>query len=359
MENRDSNAANSSNSPEKGARGRPPRRSQGQGQGQRRGRGQRPGQTPGQRPGRPVRNRGQRTKSHRPRRRVTLLVNAAASKHQPSTVLEFARLLSAGGYEVETLHPETSAEMASQAVAAAKKRPLALVAVGGDGAVNLVARALIGSDVRLAVLPQGKCNSFFTSLVGKPSLSLAVEAFKSGAARAIDCGAVSGQPFFTSVGLGLLPALCEALSERSLPRFGIGWARLTSRVAAGIQRHRTPVRIDAYRFDLEPMMITVSLLPYCLGLNLSPTAIPDDHRLEVTLDMGQENEPPSKFIRDIYKQNHRFDNGIRLYRGEEIIIGSTKGRMLYLDGELISTPTNNLEISIQREQILVCLPETA
>jgi diacylglycerol kinase family enzyme len=215
---------------------------------------------------------------------------------------------------------------------------------------------LIGSDVRLAVLPQGKCNSFFTSLIGKPLPSLALESFKSGATRSIDCGVVAGQPFFTSVGLGLLPALCEALAERSLPRFGIGWSRLASKVAAGIERHRTPVRIDAYRFDLEPMMITVSILPYCLGLNLSPTAIPDDHKLEVTLDMGGDNEPPSKFIREVYKQSHHFDNGIRLYRGEEIIIGSTKGRMLYLDGELISTPTNNLEIGIQNEQIQVCFP---
>lgn len=317
---------------------------------------------------RPQRNRPSRSrsaqgksyrKSHRPRRRVTVLVNSSADRFDSSAVSRFAQELTAAGFQVKTAFPETSGEMASQAAEAVRERPLALVAVGGDGAVNLVARALIGSDVRLALLPQGKCNNFFRSLIGKPSLDAALEAFKSGATRTIDCGAVSGQPFFTSVGLGLAPALAEALSGRSLPRFGIGWSRLASKVAATIKPQNTPVRIDAYRFDLEPSLIMASILPFCLGLNMSPTAIPDDGRLEVTLDMSDDTEPLSRFIRNKFKQNHHLDDSFRLYRGEQVIIGSAKGRMLYLDGELISTPTNNLEISVQPERICVCVSKNA
>ncbi len=312
---------------------------------------------------RPSRNRSAQgkpyRKSQRPRRRVTILVNSSADRFDSSAINRFAQELTAAGFQVKTTYPETSAEMAGQAAEAVRERPLALVAVGGDGAVNLVARALIGSDVRLALLPQGKCNNFFRSLIGKPSLTAALEAFKNGATRMIDCGAVSGQPFFTSVGLGLAPALGEALNGRSLPRFGIGWSRLASKVAATIERQNTPVRIDAYRFDLEPSLIMASILPYCLGLNMSPTAIPDDGRLEVTLDMSDDTEPLSRFIRNKFKQNHHLDDSFRLYRGEQVIIGSAKGRMLYLDGELISTPTNNLEISVQPERICVCVSENA
>ncbi len=314
-----------------------------------------PRRSGGRSEGKSTRNRSLRGKSRRPRKRVIMLVNSQAKRFNSNEANNFANQLTAAGHEVTILRPESSSDMAKQASEAAQKRPLALVAVGGDGAVNLVARAVIGTDVRLAVLPQGKCNDFFTSLIGKPSYARAVEAFKSGAVRSIDCGVVSGQPFFTSVGLGLLPALSEALSGRSLPRFGIGWSRLTTRVSETLERQKTPVRIDAYRFDLEPQMITVSILPYCLGLKLSPTALSDDRRLEITLDMNEDDSQPSKFIRSVYKQDYSFEGSYRLYRGEEVIIGSTKGRKLYLDGELIETPTNLLEISIQTDQIQVCL----
>lgn len=246
--------------------------------------------------------------------------------------------------------------MAIEASRAITRKPYALIAAGGDGAVNLVARALVGSGVRLAIFPLGKFNNIFTSLYGKPSPARATEIIMSDETRTIDCGKVSGQPFFGSIGLGLLPALQRALENRSLPRFGMSWGRLVAQVVAGIERSHTPVKVDSYRFDLQSLLVNVNLLSYSAGLPLAPAALSDDHKFDVTLDMGAEGAPLSKVMRDIYKRKYFFDNGVRLYRGEAITIGSVKGRTLYLDGELIEIPTNTLEVTFYSKRLKICSP---
>ncbi len=292
---------------------------------------------------------------YRPRKkRLVVLENHHSSCYRKSAVDQLVSTLREKNFDVERLHPENSKAMAIEASRAIKRKPYAMVAAGGDGAVNLVARALVGSGVRLAIFPLGKFNNIFTSLYGKPSPGKAMEIIMSDETRTIDCGKVSGQPFFGSIGLGLLPALQRALEVRSLPRFAIGWSRLVAQVAAEIKRDYTPVKVDSYRFDLQSLLVNVNLLSYSAGLPLAPAALTDDHKFDVTLDMGADGAPLSKVMRDIYKRKYFFDNGVRLYRGEEITIGSVKGRTLYLDGELIEVPTNTLEVTFYSKRLKVC-----
>jgi diacylglycerol kinase family enzyme len=254
------------------------------------------------------------------------------------------------------LTPADPHEMVTVAADARKRKPHILVAAGGDGAVNLVARTLIGSPARLGILPLGRFNNIFSSLIGKPSVSLALSALGDNY-RSIDCGKVSEQPFFGSIGLGLIPALAESLAAKSTPRFALSWSRLAASAVAGIERSRMPVRVDSYRFDLEPAVISVHLLPRNFGLTFAPSALLNDQRFEVTLDMSVDSEPLSKFVREVYKGSHHFDGDLRMYRAEEISIGGVKGQKLYLDGELIDVPTNTLEIKFYSKQLRVCTPQ--
>lgn len=322
-----------------------------------------------QQPGRPApRTRGTQARSRRPnqrphqrvyrprKKRLVILENHHSSGYREGAVDQLASTLREKNFDVERLQPASPKAMAIEASRAITRKPYAMVAAGGDGAVNLVARALVGSGVRLAIFPLGKINNIFISLYGKPSAAKAIGIIMSDQTRTIDCGKVSGQPFFGSIGLGLLPALQRALENRSLPRFAMGWSRLVAQVVAQLKRDHIPVKVDSYRFDLQSLLVNVNLLSYSAGLPLAPAALSDDHKFEVTLDMGVEGAPLSKVMRDIYKRKYFFDNGVRLYRGEEITIGSVKGRTLYLDGELIEVPTNTLEVTFYSKRLKVCSP---
>lgn len=328
---------------------------------------ERPNPRPGQRRG--GTGRGRSGPSRRPRtqrspqsartsrtRRVIVLVNPQAGQYRESDVRTFVAGAESAGFNVEVLTPSDPHQMVIAAADARKRKPHILVAAGGDGSVNLVARTLIGSPARLGILPLGRFNNIFTSLFGKPSVALALRALRGGY-RSIDCGKISEQPFFGSIGIGLTPALAESLENRTTPRFALSWSRLAASAAAGIERVRMPVRVDSYRFDLEPAVISVHLLPRNFGLAFAPSALADDHRFEVTLDMSSDSEPLSKFVREVYKGSCCFDGDIRMYRAEEITIGGVKGRKLYLDGELIDVPTNTLDVRFYSKQLRVCSPD--
>lgn len=291
------------------------------------------------------------------KKRIILLENLSAYNYNAADVERFIEELRAKNFDVTRLQPGAPSDMARAASAAIKGKPHALVAVGGDGSVNLVGRALVGSPVRMGILPQGKLNNIFSSLIGKPNLNHSLASLMEHKTRLIDCGKVSGQPFFGSVGLGILPAIQKELNDRNRPRLSFGWSRLVSQAASTVKREKTPIKIDSFRFDVEPALVNVNLLSHSAGLRFAPTAISDDRKFEVTIDMSSNGNSVSKVISDINKNKYFFDEEVRLYRGEEITIGSVKDRTLYLDGELISVPTNTLEITLYDKKLKVCAPE--
>ena len=287
-----------------------------------------------------------RRRSTTPRARLIILFeNSQATAFKPETVTKFVAELEAKGFAVKRVAPTSAHDMTISASDARTARPWALVAAGGDGAVNLVARTLVGSPIRLGILPLGKCNNIFRSLVGEPSPAAALKVISEGGARMIDCGKVAGQPFFGSIALGLLPQMAEELKGRALPKLGLGWSHLASRASASVRRERTGIKIDSMKFEASPLTLSVNLLPYSVSLQLAPSAILDDQRFEITIDNETSSEPLSKFIRAVFKKKYIYHDEIRVFRGQEISLGPVKGRTLYLDGELITIPTNTIDVT--------------
>ena len=78
-----------------------------------------------------------------------------------------------------------------------------------------------------------------------------------------------------------------------------------------------------------------------------------DGRAEVILDHGEAMGELSGYIRQVSKNKFHYDDKVRLYRGEAVSIQSTRGRMLYLDGELIKAPGQSIEIKISDRKLKV------
>ena len=77
-----------------------------------------------------------------------------------------------------------------------------IVAVGGDGTINEIAKTLIDKEVKLAVIPFGSGNGFARHFGLPLGFAGAVEVLKKGCSKKIDIGMVNGKPFFCTSGLG-------------------------------------------------------------------------------------------------------------------------------------------------------------
>lgn len=77
-----------------------------------------------------------------------------------------------------------------------------VVAVGGDGTVNEVARSLVGSSSALAIIPCGSGNGLARHLQIPLDPVAAIKIINADVIHCLDYGKINGEPFFCTCGVG-------------------------------------------------------------------------------------------------------------------------------------------------------------
>ena len=113
----------------------------------------------------------------------------------------------------------------------------AVWAGGGDGTVNAVAAALVGTDKALGVLPLGTLNHFAKDLGLPTDLEAAARSLLVGRVTRVDAAEVNGRVFVNNSGLGLYPSIVRE-RERRQERHGLGkWAALAWATMTVLRRY--------------------------------------------------------------------------------------------------------------------------
>lgn len=76
------------------------------------------------------------------------------------------------------------------------------VAVGGDGTVNHVAKTILGTTIRLGIVPIGSGNGLARSLGLSVNIEKVIRQIVTGKTTTIDSGTVNNRPFFCTSGIG-------------------------------------------------------------------------------------------------------------------------------------------------------------
>ncbi len=134
---------------------------------------------------------------------------------------------------LEVQDPRQLPELAAQAVAQARQCQGVVVAAGGDGTINTVAQATLGSDCTFGVLPQGTFN-YFSRAHGIPDdPAAALQVLLAGRHQPVQVGLVDDRVFLVNASLGLYPRLLEdredwkrQFGRSRLVAFGAGLATL-------------------------------------------------------------------------------------------------------------------------------------
>ncbi len=92
-----------------------------------------------------------------------------------------------------------ASEMASQAVADGFD---VVVAVGGDGTINEVARTLVHTRTALGIIPLGSGNGLARHLLIPIDIKKSVDIINACQVKDLDYGVIDGHPFFCTCGMG-------------------------------------------------------------------------------------------------------------------------------------------------------------
>ena len=85
-----------------------------------------------------------------------------------------------------------------------------ILAVGGDGTVNEIARAMIHSNAILGIIPKGSGNGLARELHIPMDVKRAIDLIAKGHVTTIDCCRANGQVFFCTCGVGFDAAVSQS-----------------------------------------------------------------------------------------------------------------------------------------------------
>ncbi|MEO5622104.1 MAG: diacylglycerol kinase family protein [Dokdonella sp.] len=193
-------------------------------------------------------------------RRLVAIVNAAAGVENNPSPDELTQRFHLDDINARIAVARNGDEIASLARAAVTEQPDIIVAGGGDGTINAVAAALIGSTIALGVLPLGTLNHFAKALALPQEWPDAARVIIEGRPVEVDVGEINGRIFLNNSSLGLYPSLVHR-RERQQEQLGRGkwsaaaWAALTL-----LRRHallRVRIELNGEHLDRHTAIVFI------------------------------------------------------------------------------------------------------
>ncbi|MHB8666476.1 MAG: diacylglycerol/lipid kinase family protein [Burkholderiales bacterium] len=164
---------------------------------------------------------------------IAVIINACAGAgYTQEWVDNLTQIFRAGGLDVQVTLARDGAEIIDSANRAIAEKPPTIVVGGGDGTIDAVASALVGTEIALGVLPLGTLNHFAKDLRIPLDLDEAVRTIIAGHTIKVDVGEVNERFFLNNSSLGIYPSIVRD-RENQQKRLGrskwiaFGWATLT------------------------------------------------------------------------------------------------------------------------------------
>ncbi len=134
---------------------------------------------------------------------ITFIINPISGTQSKEEIPKYIdELIDNTRFKYQVLFTQYRGHAAELAHACAKQHDDIVVAVGGDGTVNEVARSLVHTQTALGIIPCGSGNGLARHLCIPMDLRKAISIINNCQIEAFDYGVINGMPFFCTCGMG-------------------------------------------------------------------------------------------------------------------------------------------------------------
>lgn len=202
------------------------------------------------------------------KRSVPRLVRSLIDKHKYDVLIK------------ETRYVAHACELAKAAVADGVD---VVVAVGGDGTVNEVARSLTGTSTALGIIPCGSGNGLARHLGIPLDVKKAIEFLNTAQPVSVDYGKINDTPFFCTCGIGF-DALVSSSFARGNRRGLWGYMNRTLNDWLSYEPEVYEIESESFKKDYKAFLIACgNAAQYGNNAYISPNASMCDGLLSVTI----------------------------------------------------------------------------
>jgi len=215
-----------------------------------------------------------------------------------------------------------------------------IIAVGGDGTFNEVARSLINKEnVNAGLVPAGTGNDF-VQILGFPDrfADKDWDTFFNSRVTGLDAGSCNGMIFFNGMGLGFdAQVAAENYTEPGKVKQGGKYKYIWHIIKTLLffREKRMTVITSSGRHESDCFINTIAIgRRFAGGFFLTPKAIADDGLLDVC--MIKKLSLPERFsiLIKVPKGEHTIDKRVNYYQTKEINLEFPEVVPFHVDGEL-------------------------
>lgn len=271
------------------------------------------------------------------------VVEQAIAEHLDRTIYDgVIRMTEYAGHAVEIAREE--AERGADVV----------VAVGGDGTVNEVGRALVHTQTALGILPCGSGNGLARHLRIPMEVAEAVALLNEGCVKALDYGVMNGQPFFCTCGVGFDAFISMKFAEagkRGLKTY------MEKTLQDGLK-----YKPETYRIEIDGetevqqafLIACANASQYGNNAYIAPEASTRDGLMDVTILTPFTALESAQIVLQMFSRELPKNSHVRMFRTKGVKIIREKAGPAHIDGDpVMMGETLEVEIVPSALQVVV------
>lgn len=291
---------------------------------------------------------------------AVLIFNPKTGKYasrRPS-VAELGARLSSKGIKAEIVTTGGPGDATRIAAAAGRNGTRSVIVSGGDGTINEALQGLVGTKVRLAILPRGTANVLARELELPLDIDAAAEVIARGNTRRIHVGCAidetnnSRRYFLLMAGIGLDASVVRRVHPRLKKHFGKAafWFSGLSHLADW-QPTSFKIEINGEEFPATYVAIGKAA-SYGGDLAVTPRAQLDQPDFEVCVIDSQSRLRYLQLLPYVMRNGVPEDNNeVRFFRTSRV--HATGDALVQVDGELIGKLPMRFEIAEETIDVVV------
>ena len=293
-------------------------------------------------------------------KKITFILNPISGTHSKEEIPELIeKTLDHDLYEPRIVFTEYAGHAAEIAREESKAGTDVVVAVGGDGTVNEVARSLVHTATALAIIPCGSGNGLARHLCLPLDVKKAIEVINSCKIEAFDYGVINDMPFFCTCGMGFDAFISLKFAEAG-KRGPITYVENVLKEGLKYKPETYEVEDESGAKRYKAFLIAcANASQYGNNAYIAPGATMKDGEMDVIIMEPFDVLDAPQIAADLFMKTLGNNSKIKTFRTKQLRIHRKKAGAIHYDGDPIMTGTD-VDVRIEHEGIrIVTNPEAA
>ena len=230
-----------------------------------------------------------------------------------------------------------------------------VVAIGGDGTVNEVAKGLVGTSCRLAIIPVGSGNGLARHLGIPMTCAAAVHTVFEGKSQLIDAGKINDEYFFCTAGIGFDAVVGESFNN-STTRGLVSYMEHCAKEYVKYEPEEYEIDLLGAKFRQKAFLITfANSSQWGNNVFIAPDANISDGMMDVVIWRNTPMVTMPLIAAELFFKKIQYSEYVDTYRCKEVVI-RRKGRgVVQYDGESMEMG-EEIRVSVQHNALEVTIP---